>query len=286
MTKFTIDDAQVVKGGHLGAHVIYTIGSVSRRYREFEWLRSALLSEAPGIIVPTLPGKSSTGNLNPAFVSERRAALEAFLNKIAGHESLAETKCFHAFLESVDLDYSRKFLAGRINSDASVGDGDVSAAGGGSSEGAGGSSVDGEDNNADAPPPVPADSATAALKGDAAKDVVAEKPKPKKKSAWGFSALAAAASSAASSAASAVSSVSKSSTSTAVSASASAASEPPTPADQKMEEIVVKAKALETHIAQALQALDFEAVLAQEHHLLHSLQKQQSASVVTLHTTL
>ena len=208
MTKITIDDAQVVKGGHLGAHVIYTIGSVSRRYREFEWLRSALLSEVPGIIVPTLPGKSSTGNLNPAFVSERRAALEAFLNKIAGHEALAETKCFHAFLESVDLDYSRKFLASRISSDAAVGDGDVSAAGGGTSERAG-DGVDGEEkngssggtgNNVDALPPVPADSATA-TKSDATKDVIAEKPKPKKKSGWGFSALAAAASSAASSAA-------------------------------------------------------------------------------------
>jgi hypothetical protein len=49
--------------------------------------------------VPELPGKKMFGKFDKEFVEQRRAGLEDFLNKCAGHAICRLEKGFHQFLE-------------------------------------------------------------------------------------------------------------------------------------------------------------------------------------------
>ena len=45
---------------------------IRRRYKEFDALRSALLTRWPGVFIPPLPPKKSVGNKEIVFINERR----------------------------------------------------------------------------------------------------------------------------------------------------------------------------------------------------------------------
>ncbi|XP_020352566.1 sorting nexin-3-like isoform X4 [Oncorhynchus tshawytscha] len=66
---------------------------VRRRYSDFQWLRGELERDSK-VVVPPLPGKALSrqlpfrgddGIFDDSFIEERRAGLEQFLNKVAGH---------------------------------------------------------------------------------------------------------------------------------------------------------------------------------------------------------
>ena len=85
---------------------------VSRRYRDFWWLKKEL--EKMGTIeVPPLPGKafkrqlpfrSDDGLLNEIFVEERRKGLETFINKVASDSKAQRLNCVQEFLKAPIID--------------------------------------------------------------------------------------------------------------------------------------------------------------------------------------
>jgi hypothetical protein len=84
-------------------HVLYTISvpvssksssalSVTRRYRDFVWLKNSLIRTVPGAILPPLPSDTGgRGNTNPLFINARKAGLVSFLNSAQLHAELVET---------------------------------------------------------------------------------------------------------------------------------------------------------------------------------------------------
>ncbi|KAI1895740.1 hypothetical protein AGOR_G00109600 [Albula goreensis] len=85
---------------------------VTRRYSDFEWLRSELERESK-VVVPPLPGKAlfrqlpfrgDDGIFEDGFIEERRQGLEQFINKVAGHPLAQNERCLHMFLQDESLD--------------------------------------------------------------------------------------------------------------------------------------------------------------------------------------
>ena len=74
--------------------------AVSRRYRDFLWLYTALHNNSPGVVVPPPPEKQVVGRFDTNFVESRRSALERMLNKIAAHSILQHDSDLKIFLES------------------------------------------------------------------------------------------------------------------------------------------------------------------------------------------
>ncbi|OAP63831.1 hypothetical protein AYL99_03058 [Fonsecaea erecta] len=74
--------------------------AVSRRYRDFLWLYTALHNNNPGVVVPPPPEKQAVGRFDSEFVESRRQALERMLNKIAAHPILHHDADLKIFLES------------------------------------------------------------------------------------------------------------------------------------------------------------------------------------------
>ncbi|KAK3908265.1 Sorting nexin-4 [Frankliniella fusca] len=86
---------------------IVRLGSLWRRYTEFEILHNYLSSMYPYIVLPPLPEKRvlyswqkvATDTFDPDFVDRRRAGLENFLLRIASHPILSFNQQFLAFLQ-------------------------------------------------------------------------------------------------------------------------------------------------------------------------------------------
>lgn len=86
---------------------ILRLGSLWRRYTEFEILHGYLSSMYPYIVLPPLPEKRvmfswqkvATDTVDPDFVDRRRAGLENFLLRIASHPILSCNQQFVAFLQ-------------------------------------------------------------------------------------------------------------------------------------------------------------------------------------------
>ncbi|KAJ1527519.1 hypothetical protein ONE63_007490 [Megalurothrips usitatus] len=86
---------------------ISRLGSLWRRYTEFEILHSYLSAVYPYIVLPPLPEKRvmfswqkvATDTFDPDFVDRRRAGLENFLLRIASHPILSFNHQFLAFLQ-------------------------------------------------------------------------------------------------------------------------------------------------------------------------------------------
>ena len=76
--------------------------SVIRRYSDFLWVSEQLMKDVPGSIVPPLPEKAVVGRFSAEFVESRRRLLEKFLNRVASHEELSESKYFKLFLQADD----------------------------------------------------------------------------------------------------------------------------------------------------------------------------------------
>eukprot|EP00040_Diaphanoeca_grandis_P002170 m.20724 g.20724 ORF g.20724 m.20724 type:complete len:155 (-) comp13089_c0_seq1:312-776(-) len=98
-----------------------TNAEVRRRYSDFDWLRQEL-EKSSKILVPPLPSKAlgrqmpwtseKEGIFSEEFVEERRAALEDFLNKVAGHPLAQKEKCLHMFLLDDDID--KNYTPGKV----------------------------------------------------------------------------------------------------------------------------------------------------------------------------
>lgn len=82
--------------------------SVTRRFRDFDWVHASLVQKFPGAIVPPLPEKHSaqvstlkmTGVAqSAAWLEERRAALQRFLHRLVAHPALHTAPDLQAFLE-------------------------------------------------------------------------------------------------------------------------------------------------------------------------------------------
>ena len=102
------------KGGGLNAHVVFGIsywttlpkyarksGLVRRRFSQFSKLQHALVQEVVGVIVPTLPPKTTfrlDDPKSPAIVS-RAKLLRVFIAKISMHPLLSRSKALYDFLD-------------------------------------------------------------------------------------------------------------------------------------------------------------------------------------------
>jgi sorting nexin-3/12 len=94
--------------------------SVRRRFSDFEWLRNELERDSK-IVVPALPSKAikrqlpfrgDDGIFEEDFIEERRAGLEGFINKIAGHPLAQNERCLHMFLQEANID--KTYVPGKI----------------------------------------------------------------------------------------------------------------------------------------------------------------------------
>ena len=89
----------------------YAEFAVTRRFRDFDWLHTQLCSKFPGAIVPPLPEKHAaqvstykvTGQAqSAAWLEERRAQLQRFLQRLVAHPMLHSAADLQAFLEKTD----------------------------------------------------------------------------------------------------------------------------------------------------------------------------------------
>jgi len=85
--------------------------SVTRRFRDFDWLHAQLALKFPGAIVPPLPEKHSAQvatlkvtavSQSPGWLEERRAALQRFLHALVAHPTMHTAADLQAFLEKPD----------------------------------------------------------------------------------------------------------------------------------------------------------------------------------------
>jgi hypothetical protein len=90
----------------LFGYVLYVVQSsigggtcVSRRYKDFEWLRAELANEHKGCIIPPLPPKVNFSNLKAHVIESRARAFTSFLRKVSSHRQLGPSGVFKSFLK-------------------------------------------------------------------------------------------------------------------------------------------------------------------------------------------
>ncbi|BDA48046.1 Sorting nexin-2 [Coccomyxa sp. Obi] len=81
---------------------------VIRRFRDFAWLHTRLQEQNRGIIIPPLPEKNVVQKyqMTTEFIETRRRALSVFLNRVAAHPALAQSKDLQNFLEASEEDWA------------------------------------------------------------------------------------------------------------------------------------------------------------------------------------
>jgi hypothetical protein len=101
----------VPRGHGLSAYVGYVIKlrspsqlTVERRYSEFSALREVLVRRWPGVIIPCLPAKHTSGSNSLRVVNERVKYLSYFLNNCARMTFIFMADEFQLFLTSTDPD--------------------------------------------------------------------------------------------------------------------------------------------------------------------------------------
>lgn len=87
--------------------LIPNVSAVRRRYNDFQWLYERLHQERPGAIIPIIPHKrvrllKSEAKFTTEFVSERRAILEEWINRILVHPELTDAATLTAFMKQDD----------------------------------------------------------------------------------------------------------------------------------------------------------------------------------------
>ena len=95
----------VKTGSATTGHIKYTVVGIdadgefteSRRFREFNSLRTVLVQRWPGIYIPALPEKKLVGGKDDKFVEERRGLLERFMKEIGKIDYLTHSKEFKVF---------------------------------------------------------------------------------------------------------------------------------------------------------------------------------------------
>jgi len=76
--------------------------SVVRRFSDFVWLHNQLINKYKGLLIPPIPEKAIIGRFSGDFISERKRALENFLNRIANHPDLCNSSDVDLFLHGDD----------------------------------------------------------------------------------------------------------------------------------------------------------------------------------------
>lgn len=89
-----------------------TNDEVTRRYKHFLWLRTLLLKDCKGSIVPPLPEKQNFGRFEASFIERRRRRLEVFLNRVVEHSDLRQSNALRVFLSIQETDMFDQALAG------------------------------------------------------------------------------------------------------------------------------------------------------------------------------
>lgn len=93
-----------------------------RRYSDFEWLKAEVERES-NLLVPELPSKGykrqlmqrftdNDGIFEDEFIEKRRLALDAFINKLAGHPLAQNLNCIQMFLQNETI--NKNYTPGRV----------------------------------------------------------------------------------------------------------------------------------------------------------------------------
>eukprot|EP00357_Protocruzia_adherens_P011801 CAMPEP_0115004784 /NCGR_PEP_ID=MMETSP0216-20121206/19458_1 /TAXON_ID=223996 /ORGANISM="Protocruzia adherens, Strain Boccale" /LENGTH=469 /DNA_ID=CAMNT_0002370937 /DNA_START=71 /DNA_END=1480 /DNA_ORIENTATION=+ len=98
-----------VKEAKLGKYVCYQIKGkdakgefvTTRRYNDFFVLRNVLLSRWPGIYIPSIPPKQTSGRFEKEFIEYRRKRLQTYLVKTSKIAFLYESEELHSFLKGI-----------------------------------------------------------------------------------------------------------------------------------------------------------------------------------------
>lgn len=98
-------------------YVLYTVKGedkdgnfeVYRRFSDFLVLRDSLFKRWPGVFLPAIPPKKAVGNLEPAFIEERRKFLEIFIKELAKLKYVWYTDEIKIFLRSTQPDIEKAF---------------------------------------------------------------------------------------------------------------------------------------------------------------------------------
>lgn len=106
-----VSDPEMIGSG-VNAYMVYQIAvktshpafsqsefTVTRRYSDFESLRSRLASKFRGIIVPPVPEKSAVGRFEKEFVTYRRKELERFLKRVVSNKAFFEAEELKSFFD-------------------------------------------------------------------------------------------------------------------------------------------------------------------------------------------
>lgn len=72
---------------------------MTRRYSDFESLRSRLAHKFRGVIVPPVPEKATINRFQKEFVTYRRKELERFLKRVVSNKDFLETEEIKAFFD-------------------------------------------------------------------------------------------------------------------------------------------------------------------------------------------
>ncbi|KAG2447746.1 hypothetical protein HYH02_007204 [Chlamydomonas schloesseri] len=114
--EFEIEVTDPVKQGDgVAAYVSYKVrtktthpsyaapfNEVIRRFRDFAWLHDKLVEKNKGVIVPPLPEKSAVQKyqMSTDFIDQRRRALQVFVNRVASHPVLKDSRELNTFLQA------------------------------------------------------------------------------------------------------------------------------------------------------------------------------------------
>lgn len=89
--------------------------SVERRYSDFLALRQEMIRDYPGYIIPPIPAKKLTGNVDPEFIQERKVELEKFLNESLIHPLLRGYDLLSKFISLSNPEWEvRSKMIGKI----------------------------------------------------------------------------------------------------------------------------------------------------------------------------
>ncbi|KAH7647386.1 hypothetical protein FG379_003053 [Cryptosporidium bovis] len=95
----------------LGKYTVYLVSGVTpdghnfstrKRYSDFEWLRSTLVMQFPGVFIPPIPKKKKVGRFEKDFIEFRRRYLEEFLRRIFNRNYLVSSELVRTWLNRSD----------------------------------------------------------------------------------------------------------------------------------------------------------------------------------------
>lgn len=95
----------------LGKYTVYLVSGITpdghnfstrKRYSDFEWLRSTLVIQFPGVFIPPIPKKKKVGRFDKDFIEFRRHYLEEFLRRVFNRNYLVSSEIVRTWLNRSD----------------------------------------------------------------------------------------------------------------------------------------------------------------------------------------